>query len=74
MTGDFTQPPASGLARSFFTPVNVSQSDIRPHIRAELDTIRRQAGRALSRGLDRETTLHLEDVLKRIDEILNPND
>ena len=74
MTENFTQPEGSRAAASFFTPVNVAQSDIRPHIRAELETIRRQARAALSRGVDRDTRLHLQDVLVRIEEILDPKD
>jgi len=56
------------------TLVDVSQSDIRPHIRGELETIRRQARQALAKGTDRETALHLRDVLVRIEEILDPKD
>jgi hypothetical protein len=74
MTENFTQPEGSQAAASFFTPVNVAQSDIRPHIRAELETIQRQARAALSRGVDRDTRLHLQDVLVRIEEILDPKD
>jgi hypothetical protein len=74
MTEDFTQPEGSQAAASFFTPVNVAQSDIRPYVRGELETIQRQARAALSRGVDRDTRLHLLDVLVRIEEILDPKD
>ena len=74
MTEDFVQPEGSQASSSFFTPVNVSQSDIRPYIRGELETIQRQARAALSRGVDRDTRLHLQDVLVRIEEILDPKD
>ncbi|UCG75818.1 MAG: zinc-dependent metalloprotease [Gemmatimonadota bacterium] len=74
MTEDRPQPEASPAASSFFTPVTVSQSDIRPHIRGDLETLQRWARRALSGGVDGETRLHLLDVLARIEEILEPND
>ena len=74
MNTEFTQPEGSPASSSFFTPVNVEQSDIRPHIRGELEAIRRLARGALARGVDRETRLHLQDVLARIEEILDPKD
>ena len=74
MTEDFVQPEGSQASSSFFTPVNVSQSDIRPYLRGELETIQRQARAALARGVDRDTRLHLQDVLVRIEEILEPRD
>ena len=75
MTDEITQEqPDSRRARDFFTQVNISQSDIRAHVRGELETIARQARGALSRGVDRETMLHLRDVLVRIDDILDPSD
>jgi hypothetical protein len=75
MTDEGTQPPPdSRQGRAFFTPVIVSQSDIRPQIRGELEAIARQARQVLARGADRETRLHLRDVLERIEKILDPND
>lgn len=52
--------------------VDVSQSDIRPLVRGELETLRKEIRAALGRTTDRMTTLHLQDVLKRIDDILDP--
>lgn len=50
--------------------IDVSQSDIRPLVRGELETLRREI-RGVRIG-DRMTTLHLQDALKRIDDILDP--
>ncbi len=74
MSSEGAETTSSPGASSFLTPVNVSQSDIRPHLRGELETLQRQARAALSRGLDQETALHLQDVLARIEEILEPRD
>ncbi|MCZ6825057.1 MAG: zinc-dependent metalloprotease [Gemmatimonadetes bacterium] len=74
MTVEVSVRSSSPAAAAFFTQVDVSQSDIRPHIRGELETIRRQARQALAKGTDRETRLHLQDVLVRIEEILEPED
>ncbi len=52
--------------------VNVSQSDIRPVVRGELKTLERQVKNSLYRSGDTLTRYHLQDILKRIDLILNP--
>ena len=54
------------------TTVNVPQSDIRPFVRGELVALKRQVQRALNRNLDAATQLHLQDVVVRIDAILDP--
>ncbi|MFD2696578.1 zinc-dependent metalloprotease [Mesonia sediminis] len=54
--------------------INVAQSDIRPVVRAELNNLNRQAQRAISRTSDRMSRYHLQDLVERIDAILNPND
>ncbi len=54
------------------TPVDVSQSDIRPFVRGELNVIKGQIQTALRRRLDTPTRYHLEDVVVRIDDILDP--
>jgi hypothetical protein len=71
-----TEEPAAVPAafRSFVTSVNVPQSDIRPFVRGELGTLRREIRSALNRGPNRTTRLHLEDALTRIDEILDVED
>jgi hypothetical protein len=54
------------------TPVNVSQSDIRPLARAELVALRRQIIAAIPRTTDSMSKIHLEDAKIRIDQILDP--
>ncbi|MGD8698848.1 MAG: zinc-dependent metalloprotease [Gemmatimonadales bacterium] len=74
MTEEPAAPPSFFGAR-FATGVNVSQSDIRPFVRGELQTLKRDINRALARGgIDRATRLHLQDAVVRIDRILNPED
>jgi len=65
-------PTVPATARSFVTVVNVPQSDIRPYVRGELETLKREITAALNRRLDSATRLHLQDALARIEEILNP--
>ena len=75
MTKEPTPPPAR--FRRFFsnTSVDVSQSDIRAFVRGELTNIKTMARRALGRrGLNRATRLHLQDVIARIDDILEGDD
>jgi hypothetical protein len=74
MTEEVTPPPAQFRAFIAFTPVDVSQSDIRPYVRGELTTLRREVSAALSRTSDRATQLHLRDTLVRIDDILEGED
>jgi len=54
------------------TPVDVSQSDIRAYVRSELTTLRDEVERSLRRTTDATTEMHLEDVLVRIERILDP--
>jgi len=54
------------------TPVDVSQSDIRAYVRSELETLRGEVERGLRRTTDETTEIHLEDVLVRIERILDP--
>jgi hypothetical protein len=72
MTEEAREVPSA--ARTFLnaTPIQVSQSDIRPLVRGELQTLRQQSRRAVARTTDRTTRLHLEDVIARIDHILDP--
>lgn len=55
------------------TPVSVPQSDIRPAIRGELETLKREIRTSVGKSRDRLTTLHLQDALQRIDDILDPD-
>jgi hypothetical protein len=69
-----TQSPSVPSAfSSFVTRVNVPQSDIRPFVRGQLETLKREIQRALGRNLDLTTRLHLQDAVVRIDRILDPN-
>jgi hypothetical protein len=58
--------------RRFGSGINVSQSDIRPIVRAELVTLQRDARRAAGRTSDRLSRIHLQDLVERIDMILDP--
>jgi hypothetical protein len=67
------EPPApSAFAAAFITSVDVSQSDIRPFVRGELNVLKGQIQRALTRNLDTATRYHLEDAVVRIDRVLDP--
>lgn len=72
MTQEVTAPPAAVRQFLGYTPINVSQSDIRAYVRGELETLRADVQRAARRIRDRSTALHLEDVLVRIENILDP--
>lgn len=54
--------------------VDVSQSDIRPIVRDQLEQLLREVKRTQNRGQDRATSVHLNDVEQRIDAILNPSE
>ena len=54
------------------TNVDVSQSDIRPIVRAELKNLQRNIRNAIPRTSDRMTRYHLEDAVERISLILDP--
>ena len=54
------------------TAVNTSQSDIRAVTRFELNELKRMTKRGLIRTADGMTRIHLQDITKRIEAILNP--
>ena len=54
------------------TNVNVSQSDIRPIVRAELKNLRSSLRGAIGRTSDRLSRYHLQDAVERINNILDP--
>lgn len=64
--------PQSSFAAASSTDVDVSQSDIRPFVRGELQILQRDIRRAVNRVPHRPTRLHLEDALERIEEMLEP--
>jgi hypothetical protein len=72
MTG--SQPNIGGPAAAFFgfTPINISQSDIRPIAREQLEALIADVRRAKTATNNRATRAHLNDLDKRIDLILNP--
>ncbi|MEJ2003776.1 MAG: zinc-dependent metalloprotease, partial [Cyclobacteriaceae bacterium] len=53
--------------------VDISKSDIRPLVRAELRNLREQISNGLNRTTDRISRYHLQDAAERIDLILDPN-
>ena len=67
------QPNVPAQFRRFFsgTSVNVSQSDIRAVVRAELKSLRSQLRSA--RGADEMSRIHIADAIERVDAILDPN-
>lgn len=66
--------PVPANIRAFVggTPIDVSQSDIRPMVRAELKTLRTQINGAIVRTGDAMSKYHLEDAVQRINQILDP--
>jgi len=67
-------PSVSPQFRSFFgwTQVNVSQSDIRPMAREQLEELMSDIESTKNSVSDRATRAHLNDSERRIDAILNP--
>ena len=63
----------SGFLQRYYgwNNVNVSQSDIRPLLRNQLQTLDDEIQQALQRTRDRMTRIHLQDARARIDEILD---
>ena len=54
------------------TTVNVSQSDIRAVVRAELNTLRHSIRKGINKSKNTMNKIHLKDALERVDKILNP--
>ena len=69
------QTPIPPQFRAFIrrTNVDVSTSDIRPVVRAELRILQGQVSRAVRRATDSMTRYHLQDMGERIDAVLNPD-
>jgi len=67
------QPSVPARFRRFITAtqVNVSQSDIRPVVRAELKSLRSSLRNAY--GRDAMSRIHIADALERVNDILDPN-
>jgi hypothetical protein len=73
MTEELPNVPAAFRQFLGFTSINVSQSDIRPMVREQLEILQRDINNSVNRVSDRATKLHLADAERRIDNILNPN-
>lgn len=75
MTNELPSIPAAFREFIGWTQVDVSQSDIRPIVRNELNILNRDLARALrSGGFDRATRVHFEDAQMRIEDILDGDD
>ncbi len=71
MTDEQPRLPRSIQAFSAYTPIDVSQSDIRPMARGELKQIQTLLRNARGRG-NTMTRYHYDDILARIDMMLDP--
>lgn len=72
MEEDQQKVPARRQSFYGFTPVDVELSDIRPVVRAELERLQRDLRRVEGRTRDSLTRYHYQDLIKRIDQTLNP--
>ncbi len=72
MTQEPSIPPQ--FAQFFNINVDVSQSDIRPIVREQLNTLQENIGDAIARTDDRPTRAHLSDAEQRIEKVLNPDE
>lgn len=69
------EPEIPVALRSRMGPqINASQSDIRPIVRAELNNLQRQIKTAIPKTSDRLSKIHLEDILERVNLILDPKE
>ncbi len=73
MTAELPSIPAAFRQRVGWTQINVSQSDIRPMVREQLEHLQRDVERAKNRTSHRATVAHLNDIERRIDNILDPS-
>jgi hypothetical protein len=74
MTEDLPNVPAAVRQSAGWTQVNVSQSDIRPIARDQLEKLLAAVQRSKTRVQDRATGVHLNDIEKRIELIIDPRD
>jgi len=72
MREEQTVPAANVRASMGFTAIDLSQSDVRPLVRAELKKLRTQIVAAIPKTADMVTKYHLEDCIKRINLLLDP--
>ena len=75
MKNELPNIPSSFREFYGWTQVDVSESDIRPIVRNELEILRRDMNRRINAGnINRVTRVHLLDAIERIDEILDADD
>jgi hypothetical protein len=69
------QPNVSQSSRIHigFTPISVKLSEIRPHVRAELNQTIDILKRAKAATADKGTRQHYDELLARIDQVLDPS-
>lgn len=67
-----TEEQSGGNRFGSRTNINVSQSDIRPVVRAELKALDSALRTANSRTRDRMSKFHIQDLRERIELVLNP--
>lgn len=72
MTEEQNQVPARFRGWLNQTSINVVQSDVRSVTRAELINLRSEVRSAIPKTSDRMSKYHLQDVLVRIDNLLDP--
>ncbi len=72
MTEEVQTVPAQWRQFLGWTQINVSQSDIRAMVREQLEIIQRDTERAKNRISDRATLAHLNDIERRIENVLDP--
>jgi hypothetical protein len=73
MTAELPDIPAAFRQFAGFTSINVSQSDIRPIVRDQLEQLLADVQRSKTRVNDRATRVHLNDIERRIENILDPS-
>ena len=74
MTEELPDIPSAFKEFVGWTDVDVSQSDIRPIAREQLQILQRDINNTVNRVRDRATRVHLVDAEQRIERILNPEE
>lgn len=73
MTNELQSVPAAFRQFIGWTQVNVSQSDIRPIVRDQLEILLADVQQTKNNVNDRRTRVHLNDIERRIENILDPS-
>lgn len=74
LTKEQTPVPAQFRAFVSRTSIDVSQSDIRPMVRADLKQLRKELKTALKKSSDTMTRNHIDDALQRVVKLLDEDD